>query len=55
MTPEEKKKWEIVEQNKLRMQEEMRKKQEYIALMQKQSKEDRERKAEQPVIASRAN
>jgi hypothetical protein len=34
MTPEEKKRWEIVEANKLKIQEEMRKKQEYIKMMQ---------------------
>jgi DNA replication protein DnaC len=55
MTPEERKKWELIEEQKQRYKEEQAKKQEYMKLMKKQQEEDRKMKAEQVVRASVAN
>ena len=46
MTPDEKRKWELIEEQKQRYREEQAKKQEYINLMKKQQEEDRKIKAE---------
>lgn len=46
MSPEERKKWELIEEQKKAYQEEQKKKQEYMKLLQKQSKCDRKEKAE---------
>lgn len=55
MSAEERKKHEIIEQQKLEYREQQKKKQDYIKLMQKQSEEDRLRKAEQKSKTSVAN
>lgn len=55
MSPEERKKWEMLEEQKQIYKEEQRKKQEYMNLMQKQAMEDRARKAEQKATTSVAN
>lgn len=55
LTPEEKKKFDIIERQKQEYREQQLKKQEYIKLMQKQSEEDRQEKAKQKAKASVAN
>lgn len=55
MTPEERKKAELIEQKRLESLEEMHKKQEYMKKMQEQSEQDRKERACQKAKPSVAN
>ena len=53
MTPEEKKRHDVLEQQKLEVQREMFRKQEYMKQLQEQSLQDRREKGQEQVKASK--
>ena len=55
MSPEERQRYEIIEQKRLESIEESKKKREYIQKMQNQSEQDRKENAEKKAKASVAN